>query len=180
MNHQDNGLYLSTFFIEACVHKFKSHKRHWWEAQQGREGETCCLLWDLLDVVETDKQIVSKEGIQVMAWWLYDRKYFDPERTVYFDVKLLRDYQSFDYIWELRNLIQENVYIILYAYLHSLSMGVNGSLFVDQSIKSGEILGTLHGQHELTGKATRLQEILESYLELNPKAAKPVAGSQSP
>lgn len=184
MNNQDNGLYLSTFFIEACVHKFKNHKRHWWEAQRGREGETCCLLWDLLDVVETDKQIVFKEGLQVMAWWLYDRKYFDLERTVYFEVKFLREYQSFDFIWELRDLIQDQVYIILYAYLHSLSMGDDGPLeFVDRSVKTGKILGTLDALHcrpELTDKANRLKEILESYLELNPKAARPVAGNKYP
>ncbi len=169
MNQTNHRHYLSKYFIEECLGKFKSHNRQWWDTQrQNREGETCCLLLDLLDVVEIERKIVYLAGLQVMAWWLYDRKYFDPDRTVYFDIKDLREYQVIDFIWQLQEAIGDKAYILLYAYYHALAMGEDGPLEkIKKEAQNGLFFGSSKSKlthSEPEEKVTHFKNIIGRYL----------------
>jgi len=166
-NHRKNKSSISLFFVESCVEKFQSRKRQWWQMKvDSEEGECCCLLWDLLELVELDKKIETKQGLHVLVWWLYDQKFFDPNKTLYLDPDLLQKYRAIANIWQLNELIGSQCYTLLYAYLLALSKLLSKNNEPLTRITESSYLSESNQSFKkvLLHNAERLRTIIENYL----------------
>lgn len=111
---------LSYDLMAHCAKIFRSHPKQWWEKKRlNREGEPCILMHDLLDLIPRNQR-TDLIGVQILAWWLYDLKYTDPNATLFLDVDHLKEYKQFGSIWGWRKRQGVNVYLFFFAYLRSL------------------------------------------------------------
>jgi len=164
-----NQCHVSYDFLELCAKIFRTHPKIWWEKKRpGREGETCILMHDLLDLVDRDKR-VDLLGIKIMAWWLYDLKYFDPNATMYLNFDCLSQYMRFGNLWALRKSIGINVYLPLYAFLHSLcTHDVELENMIGEALTNGELESpppwNFRHSVELQSRVDGLQAVMTHYL----------------
>jgi hypothetical protein len=155
--------------VELCTKIFQSKKRTWWaEKRKNREGETCCLLHDLAEIFERDRPS-SKEGLQILAWWLYDHKHFDLEATLIMDVDFLHEYKKFGALWSLRKSIGRQVYVLMYIYFHSLcfqDLELNWAIeeMADAGLFLRETMATTPIPRNLELRAAALEGVMVAYL----------------
>ena len=157
-------------FVRRCVDDFFEHSQESWKSQESksRKAETCNLIWELWRVMDYDPT-VDQNGLLLLGWFLFDRKYMPRGKTLFLRADLVSDYIRFQPIWNRRQQFGDRLYHWLYLIFHGYCFRKPEVLELADRAVNQESLPQIREflfemPKELFARAARLQVVVEEYL----------------